>query len=153
MDPCAVAWAAGIIDGEGCITITKQQPGSGGRVNVSHRMFVKVTMGHQPTVERLRAIFGLGTITVQRGTRWNDAYTWWAATRDAGRVLNAVRPHLVTKAEEADIALEFLALPRGLTGGRGGNQRLSPQMVAERERLFEQLRDAKPSARFRRRPQ
>lgn len=152
MEPLKVAWAAGIIDGEGCITITKQQPGSGGRVNPSHRLYVKVSMGHLPTVERLREIFGRGAITTWRSKspRENDAYCWWVAARDAQAVLDAVRPHLVTKAEEADIGLEFLALPRFLTGGKGGNRPLAPETVAQREALFVRLRDAKPTARFRR---
>lgn len=143
------AWAAGIIDGEGCITISRQRAGAGGRINPSHRLYVKVSMGHLPTIDRLHEIFGAGSRHVQPGGRWNDAYIWMVSTRQAGDVLRAVRPHLVTKADEADLALEFLALPIGLTGGARGNAVLPPKLVAERERLFVALRDAKPSARFR----
>jgi hypothetical protein len=149
MDGYAVAWAAGIIDGEGCITISRQRPGTGGRVNPSHRLYLKVTMGHQPTVELLRQIFRVGSVHLQRGGRWNDAHTWLVAARQAGDVLLAVRPYLFTKAVEADLALQFLDLPRSPRGGRGGNQPLPPELLAERERLFAALRDTKPSARFR----
>ena len=149
MDGYLVAWAAGILDGEGCITMNRQRPGTGGRINPSHRLFVKVTMGHRPTVDRLREIFGVGSVHVQRSARWNDAYSWWVASRQAGFVLRTVRPYLVTKAAEAELAMEFLALPSGTTGGRLGNAPLPPELIAERERLFVALRDAKPSARFR----
>lgn len=35
------AWAAGIIDGEGCITISRQKGGAGGRVNPPSARFRK----------------------------------------------------------------------------------------------------------------
>lgn len=145
-----VAWAAGIIDGEGCITITRQKPGTSGRINPSHRLFLKVTMGHEPTVRRLLAIFGVGSVHLQESSQgYNDAWSWWVASRQAGDVLMLVRPYLVTKAAEADLGFEFLALPSGTTGGRNGNAPLPAALIVERERLFAELRDAKPSARFR----
>jgi len=147
--PLAVAWAAGVIDGEGCITITRQAPGTDGRVNPSHRLYLKVSMGHYETIRRLQSIFQRGAITRQPGGQWNDAWVWWVAQRQAGEVLHEVRPHLVTKAAEADLALEFLAIPRHTQGGPGGTRPLAPETVAARETMFARLRDAKPSARFR----
>lgn len=145
-----VAWAAGVFDGEGCITINKQRPGTGGRKNVNHRLYIKVTMGHLPTVERLQDIFGKGTITLQKSAKGhNDAHTWWVASREAGEVLGLMRQYLITKAAEADLAFEFLALPIPPRGGAGGNQCLPPEVIAARERLFIAMRDIKPSARFR----
>lgn len=145
----AVAWASGVFDGEGCITISRQRPGTGGRVNPSYRLYLKVTMGHRPTIDRLRSVFGVGSIHEQRSERYNTAWSWLVATRQAGEVLAAMRPHLVTKASEMEIAFRFLALPSGLTGGRRGNAPLSPAAVRARQELFEEMRDAKPSARFR----
>lgn len=146
-----IAWAAGIIDGEGCIYIGRQQGGTFGRVNVSHRMYVKVTMCHRPTLEALRAIFGMGSVHHQdKATeRRNDSYSWWVGARQAEQLLLWVRPYLVTKAIEADIALEFMALPSGLTGGAHGNSLLPAELIERRESLYWRLREAKPVNRFR----
>jgi hypothetical protein len=141
----AYAWAAGIIDGEGCITILRQHPGQSGRINTSYRVYLKVTMGHAPTIARLVDIFQVGSVHLQRSTRWNDAFSWWVASRQAEVVLHIVRPYLVTKAVEADLAFEFFAL--GV--GRGGGQVLPPELLAGRHRLFLAMQQAKPSHRFR----
>lgn len=156
MTPEERGYVAGIIDGEGCITILIQNPGKDGRLSPSHRLFVKVTMGHKPTIEYLHKMVGLGSIHLQSGQRsrqgkqWNDAWTWWVGGRQASALVREVRPLLITKAEEADVALEFDALPRGLVGGAGGNKRLSPEIIAARQDCFERIRDLKPSSRFRR---
>lgn len=141
------AWAAGIIDGEGCLTIRAREPVKPGTWSVSHSLFLKVTMGHKPTVERLAEMFGVGSVHMQdsRGERLNASWTWWVASRKAHVVLLAVRPYLVTKAHEADIGLEFLSGPMTARG----RHRLPPEVVAERERLRILMRDAKPTARFR----
>lgn len=149
MNAIETAWFAGIFDGEGCISITRQRPGAGGRKNWSYRLYIKVTMGHEPTVRRLRELAGLGAITIQRSVKHNQAWTWWAASREALAVLTILRPHLVTKAVEADLAFEWGALPLAPRGGpHGGNETPAP-LLAARHALFERMRDAKPSARFR----
>lgn len=150
MEEAERGYLAGIIDGEGCITISRQAGGSGGRVNTSHRLYLKITMGHWETLAKCQRIAGgVGSMHLQRGGQWNDAWSWVVATQQAGAIIREVRDLLVTKAEEADVALEFLALPSGLTGGKGGNKTLPPELVAARQDCFERLRDLKPSARFR----
>lgn len=147
-----IAWAAGIVDGEGCITISRQKPGAR-QVSVSYRLALKVTMGHRATVERLGELFRAGSIQVQYSTKGhNDAWSWWVANRQAIDVLSQLRPYLFTKAVEADLAFEWGRIPlspRGSRPGRVGGQVVPPEILAERHRLFEALRDAKPSARFR----
>lgn len=144
------AWAAGLIDGEGCITITRQAP-SKRRISPSHRLYLKVTMTHKPTVARLAAIFEVGSLHRQgkRSARTNAGWSWWVSARQACSVLKLVRPFLVTKAVEADIAFKFMELPVWWKGGRRGNSVVPPELVAKRESLYWKLREAKPSSRFR----
>lgn len=144
-----IAWLAGIFDGEGCITISRQKPGKDGRKNWSYRLYLKVTMGHELTINRIFALTGIGTVTIQKSKHHNQAWTWWAASREALNVLDQLRPYLVTKALEADLAFEWGALPLAPRGGRGGGQEVPQDLLAARHSLFEQMRDAKPSARFR----
>lgn len=146
-----LAWVAGIIDGEGCIYITRNLPGKNSQcLTVRHHVAVKVTMGHEPTIDRVLAIAGVGTKQnhVSRGPRINASWSWIVASRKAESFLHEVRPYLYTKAAEADVALEFLALPLAKQGGRGGNMITDPATLQERERLWAKIRDLKPRSRF-----
>jgi hypothetical protein len=150
MTPIQLGWLAGIIDGEGCITVTKQKPGSGGRRNTSHRLYLKVTMCDEATIDHIKAITGTGAKTSSKIGAWSRSWTWWAANVQATAIIKRVRRHLITKAYEADLALEWRALGLSPAGGHRGSQPIPPDLLRERERLFVALRDAKPSARFRR---
>lgn len=134
------AWAAGIIDGEGCIHLRRRSEAAG-----YFALVLKVTMGHRPTIDRLHSLFDLGTIQENRSNKGhNPAWSWVCTTRQVGAVLDIVQPYLVTKADEAVIAREYLALPV-----MPGTRSIPPELAAARLDLFERMRDAKPSARFR----
>lgn len=140
-----LAYTAGLLDGEGCITITKQKPGNGGRVNVSHRLYVKVTLGQREVLAGLQRLFKIGAISVQRHKRFNDGYNWWVAALQAAALLRVLRPYLKVKARQADLALKFA----DTYWQRGGSRLLPANIIARRERLYIQLQEAKPSHRFR----
>jgi len=62
---------------------------------------------------RLRAIFGVGSVRVaNRSGKRRRIFEWTVHTRQAVIVLEAVRPHLVVKGEQADIALAIMATIR-----------------------------------------
>ncbi len=62
------AWAAGIIDGEGCISIAKTLRKDA--KNFSYCLCIGVSMSHFPTVEKLNNIFlsQIGWISTRRRT-------------------------------------------------------------------------------------
>lgn len=105
-------------------------------------------MGHEETIRRLHDLFEIGSVQNQIPSRnqrqYNRAWSWICTTRQAEQVLHLVKPYLVTKAVEAAIALEYLALPV-----MPGPKRIPAGLAAERRRLALKLADAKPSARFR----
>lgn len=140
--PHDLGWAAGIVDGEGCIFIRKAEAGSHGRINVSHGLGLKVTMGHKETIDRLAGMFGHGSRHEVRQGGYNDAWTWLVQATRAWPVLLALQPMIFTKAEEVLLALEFLILPT-FTG-----RSIPPEILSERNRLFEAMRDAKPRNRL-----
>jgi hypothetical protein len=145
-----LAYLAGLTDGEGCFTISRAKPRVKQR-STNYRLYFKITMGHEPTIRRLREIIGCGSVTKQKSRKWNDAWTIWLANRQAVGLIALLRPYLFTKAIEADIALEWGLLPLAPRGGRGGGHVVPADLLRARQLLFERLRDAKPSARFRRR--
>jgi hypothetical protein len=138
-------WVAGIIDGEGCLIINRQEPGRWGRKSPSHRLYLKVTMGHEPTINRLHSLTGHGSVHHHPGTRWNDSWSWIVAVGGVRYLLDEIQPLLVTKAAEAEVAREFLSIPTVRLDGP-----LSPATIAARQDCFERIRDLKPSSRFRR---
>ena|ERR1700733_6717615 len=94
----AKIWAAGIVDGEGCIYAVKQ-----GRVYIP---MLRVCMSDYSTIQRLKRIFGLGSVysykpkKKNRKTMWN----WAVATRQARTVLEEMLPYLWTKRNQARLA-------------------------------------------------
>jgi hypothetical protein len=70
-------------------------------------------MNCRKTLRILRQVLGAGGVTRHVISRKDvsDSWQYVVGARLAGRVLRLVRPYLVTKAAEADLALAFLELP------------------------------------------
>lgn len=139
-----LAWLAGLIDGDGCISMTRRSP-TGRCVNPQYVSVLKVSMCHELTVRYVHELVGFGSVSYKdRGVPGHrPQWSWWATNRQMIRVLEAIRPYLFTKAEEADIALEWGRLPLAKRGGRRGSSPVSPELLAAREDIFCRLRDAK----------
>lgn len=136
------AWAAGIIDGEGCIFIRKNSPTETSRHrSPCHDLGVKVTMTHRETVERIATIFGVGTVTTDsnKPPGHKTSYSWTCRSSDAAMVLQAVYPFLVTKRHEAFRGIEF-SLAKA---ARSGRERVPAEMLERREHSYAEMRDLK----------
>ncbi len=106
------AWAAGIIDGEGCVFIRK--------TNVTERsknkspyydMRIKITMTDYPTIYKFKDIFKCGFLIEEKRTNhWKDALSVVFSAAEAYKVLQLTYPYLVTKQYQAQMAMEFQAL-------------------------------------------
>ncbi len=141
-----LAWAAGIIDGEGCLHITNAAPSKSTRsITRSYNLHLRVAMCHRPTLDKLHAIFGSGSIhpVTRSNPLHNQAWVLSLTSWNALDAINAIRPYLVTKAYEADIAIEFMALPRAPRGGCNGSRKTPPEIVAQRHQLWDKMRRAK----------
>jgi phage N-6-adenine-methyltransferase len=141
-DPAQHGWAAGIIDGEGCIHIRRNAATETTRHKSDiYDLILKVTMTDEETVRRLQIVFGVGTVTVDenRGEGNRPAYSWTCRSAAASEVLQRVYPFLVTKRVEAMYALEFSLLERA----RRGQKRVPAELMVERERYYSLLRDLK----------
>lgn len=133
-----LAWAAGLIDGEGCVLIAK-------RSERDYQLRLTVAMVHKPTLDRLRSIFGVGNVRPHVGARpdgWRQKWVWLISARQALAVLELVRPFMITKAGEADLALQFAHTFEGTKKGRA----LTSEVLEARESLFRNLQVAKQYA-------
>jgi len=96
-----IAWLAGLIDGEGCITVGPEYRGT-------RYLSLQVGMTDRLTIERVREIARVGSITKRapKQRHRSPAYYYQAQGHGAMRLLKLVAPHLVTKREQATFALE-----------------------------------------------
>jgi hypothetical protein len=136
-----IAWAAGLFDGEGCVFMARQVRKS--RPSLSYSLRLSMSMVHKPTIERFASIVGHGKVVVhgRDKARCNarDSWQWSTYNAKALNVLRMLRPHLVTKAAEADIAAQFATVDKTHypKGGR-------PDGIGSRlEQIREDLRVAK----------
>lgn len=151
MNEIDLAWCAGLIDGEGCITISYSDAAyfKGSR-NPIHSLYLKVTMTHEPTIRHIHSLFNLGSVQVHLPGKnakpnWNTAYSWLCCSNQAAQAITMVRPYLITKAFEADIALEFAALPRS----KGSSNVIPPEILIARHDCYTRLSQAKPTNKAR----
>lgn len=95
-DDCKVAWAAGLLDGEGSFKIYKG------------RVWIRCAMTDRPVLERLQVILG-GTIhRHQLRPPRKMAWCWYCRHRDCRQTLERLRPHCVLKAPDIEELLRFL---------------------------------------------
>ncbi len=109
------AYAAGFFDGEGCISIALQRGATsrGKHYPNVRRYFLSVSLSqNDPTpIHWLVERFG-GKCQFKRGKisysdEQYERYDWHIRTNEALIFLRMVRPFLLVKAEQADIAFEF----------------------------------------------
>lgn len=97
------AYLAGIIDGEGCITICK-----GARYE-NRVVTVAVAMNDREPLDLLFNIFGGCFVTLRKNNpKWRDGWRWAVKQRKAKVVLEAVLPYLRVKHRQVVLALEFI---------------------------------------------
>jgi len=101
------AWLAGIIDGEGCISISHYWH----KIKQYDKYDLKllISMTHKATIQRVKSIAGVGVIypIPPSGKKKRMQYRWVAYGHQAASVLRLCLPFMTTKKEEAILALEF----------------------------------------------
>ena len=141
------AWAAGLIDGEGCIHIRRLLATSISKNRSDYyELVLKVGMCDKNAIMRLQSIFGVGSVYKYKygNTRSNDAFAWVCRSREAEYVLLVVHHFLVTKHMEATAALRFSRIP----STRGCKLGTPPSVVARRHWYYGLLRSMKSRYRF-----
>lgn len=137
-----LAWLAGIIDGEGCIRIAKAKPNRN-IVSTYYWVDMSVTMCDEQTIQHMYSLVNIGSIGKNKYyDGYSQSYYWRTTSNQTKLLLTTLYPYLVTKRREAEIALSFFTLPRS-TG-----QRLTEDMLREREALYQAIRHEKPRNRL-----
>lgn len=106
-----IGYLAGLLDGEGSILIARQKQGS----RLYYSVQLKVFNTHRGVMDWVQSRCGgavyervQGGVNRQQNRR--AMFTWHLYGRHAAPLLRALRPLLIVKARQADVALEFLGL-------------------------------------------
>lgn len=118
------AYAAGLFDGEGMIRVANHIHRDG--VTRIYQLHATLGVTYHPVVEQLKQAYG-GSVHQNRHDLRKAVnriqFNWVAASQQAASFLRRVRPYLIIKADQADLALELQANIdewRGRLGTRAG---------------------------------
>ncbi len=140
-----IAYAAGLFDGEGCISLSKSHGRNG--LTPWYQLHVKVSMTDLSPLELLHDSFGGSVCTMNAPSRKLTAkgnlkrviYQWQLKQYEAGAFLEAVLPWLLVKSRQAQLALEYLG---SITPAKP-HPGIPPEEISLREGFYQALRDAK----------
>lgn len=135
------AWMAGFLDGEGCLTISKQVRKN--RPSPAYRAAISVSNTDRRILQPFSKEYGGSIYNVherrkdKRGLNWADAFDWCCPMSSSKRILSDLRPYLRLKSAQADIITDFIEkkFPRKSLGVGKGSSPLSGEEIAYRERL------------------
>jgi hypothetical protein len=142
MPAFSIEWAAGFLDGEGCIHIARQTYRSKRRDTL--RLRVYIVQAHLEVLEHFRDGVGIDAriYKVKRTAQHNkQVYTLNFEGKKAMALIALLMPHLIRKQEEAQAAMTFWV--EGRVGTRWGPKGVPTDIAALRQRLYLKLRSLK----------
>jgi len=136
LKPTDLAYIAGIIDGEGCITINVTKNDSFRSRSIQHILKVIVRMVEEEAIIFLRNKFG-GSISIQKPSkgRIRFVYQWTLCGKYASSFLAKILPYLKVKANQAKVGINFQA------GFPKQRHPLSQEEFTRRNFLYNQMRE------------
>jgi hypothetical protein len=144
-----LAWQAGMVDGEGCLTISKQV--RNGRPSPAFRVSITVSNTNRALLDPFKEMWG-GNIYPRPERRvakkWSDAWTWHCFDYNQKSFLETILPFLKGKRTQAKHLLDFIShkhsfrryhgSPRG--GSRGGSAPLGEKELEYRIAVWNLVR-------------
>lgn len=145
-EPLELAYAAGIIDGEGTIGITELVPteavrrnGTRVRKSPQHRIYVAVSMTDATVPMWLHATFGGNIQRVPaRQAQHKPSVRWSLSSERAARFCGVVAPYLRIKRTQAELAISFYE--NHLRDGFHGSTGVPVDEIARRRAYVSQIK-------------
>jgi len=142
MEPLEAAWLGGFFDGKGCIFIHRVKPTPQNKKK-QDCFSLGLTIGStdESSIRRIASLVNTGTVSVKhiKNPNHSPQWSWGCGALQAEAVLKAIYPYLFTKKSHADIAFEFMALPKWKC-------RNDPSVQSKREEYWHKLSKAKGTA-------
>lgn len=136
-----LAWAAGFIDGEGCVRIAKNVSHS--RVNPIYHVEMAISQNRLDALEHCQKVIGVQSSICRfpdRESFRRPVYLLTYLCANARDALTLLQPYLVRKKAEAMLAIEFalrLQVPRS------GRTPHTPEEIAIREEYYRRMKELK----------
>lgn len=105
------AWLAGFVDADGCISIAKEHDYRKGDDYIHYRPALQISNTDEHTMRYIHSWLAVGGMTKhkRRKRQHRQIYHYMLRNhRELLQVLLQIRPYLVTKAEQADLVIEFI---------------------------------------------
>lgn len=114
-----LAWAAGLIDGEGWVGIIKTHK----KQRLGLTMYIptlSVGMTNERALKNLQRIFGVGTISTYQQLKLihKRAFQWRVGGYTSAQILKKIQPYLIIKKDQARFLLEFIYRKHKCTGSK-----------------------------------
>jgi hypothetical protein len=135
LSPFDIGYIAGIIDGEGTITILKNRDNRN-RSGYCYRQVVQVANTNRDVIEWLRQTTGLGYVAVCNGNNGRKFYAWRIHGKDASKLLPIILPCLKIKRKNAELLLEYQKIMRPHRQRRY----MGKDELEHAEKLFEEIK-------------
>ncbi len=137
------AYMAGLVDGEGCITIQKIDSPKyyTRRHSPQYQLKISIDMTSLDCLEKAQGVFG-GKITSRDrdGTNYR-IYHWYLFSKNASNVCKKLLPYLREKKQQAICAIDFQKILKS----HSGRVRLTEKEVANRHKYFLRIKELKTS--------
>jgi hypothetical protein len=105
-----LAYVAGLLDGEGCILISRhKKQRASGKVGLEYFFQVGITNTDKPIIDWLKTTFG-GNVSNHSSSSKNKGkpgWQWRLSSKHARPFLVSILPHLRIKQKQAALAIEF----------------------------------------------
>jgi hypothetical protein len=119
-----LAYAAGILDGEGCISVRKKENRNG---RICYYCGLAIAMVDQEVPRWLLTTFGGFLYTSSRKTKaWRTVYIWRVENKALMDFLSSILPYLILKKKRAELAIQLCSMVR-----KKGQSRKPPMTIEE----------------------
>ena len=139
-----LAYTAGIVDGEGCLTISKQIRKD--RPSPSYRSSVTVSNTNPILIQFFKdnfegVFYKHSDERVDKNNKnWATAYTWYCSCSNVVPFLESILPYLLLKKSQAIEIIKFQntksSYPRKSLGQGKGSSPLSELEITEKESIY-----------------
>lgn len=138
--PCEtdIAWFSGLLDGEGYVTIRAKRNRK--MIHRDHYAMISITMCHLPTLEKVKSIWGTGTLASVKVYQadYKPEWRWIVLSTSCIKILTLCLPYLVTKRADALLVLT-LQKQKALSPCPHGRGYKIPDVDYERRKLLYDL--------------
>ena len=130
------AYTAGLVDGEGTITIVYHKPDKKRKIAACYGVHISIANTDVRAFLKIQEVFGGSIYTVVDRRGYRTVYSWDLSRKNTKKFLTAIMPYLVIKKAQAELVMKFLkAFPK-----RARGQKLPDDVVDDRRAYYEEMR-------------